>query len=75
MRFSLFNIFYGLIIIVNYQLFRCNASLSKCDRVPENSTVNKSPADGRYKLRILGDPERYIPGENYTSKFVIAIIS
>lgn len=68
MRISVLYIFYGLIIFINYQLSRCNANISKCDRIPENSTVNKSPADGRYKLRILGDPEKYIPGENYTSK-------
>ena len=40
----------------------------RCDRAPEGSSANKSPPDGRFRLRILGDPDRYIPGENYTSK-------
>lgn len=74
MQISVLHIFYGLIIFINYQLSRCNASLSKCDRIPENSTVNKSPVDGRYKLRILGDPEKYIPGENYTSKYACLLL-
>lgn len=40
----------------------------KCDRIPEGTAAIRSPADGRFKLRILGEPDRYIPGENYTSK-------
>lgn len=45
----------------------------RCDRAPEGSSANKSPPDGRFRLRILGDPDRYIPGENYTSKYLIGI--
>lgn len=41
---------------------------AKCDRTPEGTTVNRSPSDGRFKLRILGDPDSYVAGENYTSK-------
>jgi spondin-1 len=41
---------------------------SKCDRTPEGILASRTPSDGRFKLRILGDPDRYIPGENYTSK-------
>lgn len=40
----------------------------KCDRTPEGMSVLRSASDGRFKLRILGEPDRYIPGENYTSK-------
>lgn len=39
----------------------------KCDRTPEGTTANRSPSDSRFKLRILGEPDRYIPEENYTS--------
>lgn len=42
----------------------------KCDRTPEGIIASRSPSDGRFKLRILGEPDRYIPGENYTSKRV-----
>lgn len=42
----------------------------KCDRQPEGTSAIRSPADGRFKLRILGEPDRYIPGENYTSKSI-----
>ena len=69
MRISLLNIFYGIVVINCGLLTDQAVSSSKCDRIPDNqSVINKSQADGRYKLRILGDPERYIPGENYTSK-------
>lgn len=68
MQMSQLKLFYGLIIFCYYGGRNGVVSSSKCDRFPENSVNNKSPADGRYKLRILGDPDRYIPGENYTSK-------
>lgn len=41
----------------------------KCDRSPEGFSANKSPADGRFRLKITGNPERYAPGEVYTSKY------
>jgi hypothetical protein len=50
------------------------ALATKCDRTPEGATTSQSPADGRFKLRILGDPDRYIPGENYTSKVFFALM-
>lgn len=40
--------------------------VGKCDRVPEGSGAAKSPADGRFRIRIQGNPERYTPGEIYT---------
>jgi hypothetical protein len=54
-----------LIIVCNGLLF---ANGLRCDRTPEASSAIKSPPDGRFKLRILGDPDRYIPGENYTGE-------
>lgn len=40
----------------------------RCDRTPEGATANKSPADGRFRLKINGNPEMYAPGERYTSE-------
>lgn len=53
-------------VLVNIEIKVTNAS--KCDRTPEGTSAVRSPSDGRFKLRILGEPDRYIPGENYTSK-------
>lgn len=56
-------------IVVGVIICLVNNSLAlKCDRVPEGAGANKSPADGRFRIRITGNPERYIPGEVYTSK-------
>ena len=41
----------------------------RCDRSPEGSGANKSPADGRFRLRISGNPEKYVPGESYTCEY------
>ncbi|CRL03842.1 CLUMA_CG016464, isoform A [Clunio marinus] len=42
------------------------AAAIKCDRIPDGTLASRSSSDGRFKLRILGEPDRYIPGENYT---------
>lgn len=47
------------------------STATRCDRTPEGIAASRSPADGRFKLRILGDPDRYIPEENYTSKLYL----
>lgn len=64
-KISLMKLLIYVLIVCNGLLF---ANGLKCDRTPEASSANKSPPDGRFKLRILGDPDRYIPGENYTSE-------
>lgn len=43
----------------------------RCDRTPEGHGASKSPADGRFRIRISGNPERYVPGEVYTSEYPI----
>lgn len=43
----------------------------RCDRSPEGFSANKSPADGRFRLKITGNPERYAPGEVYTCKHLV----
>lgn len=42
----------------------------RCDRTPEGSGASKSPADGRFRLRISGNPDKYVPGETYTISLV-----
>jgi len=54
-----------LILIIN--AFTIIYSAKKCDRTPEGHLAAKSPADARFRLRITGNPERYTPGEVYTS--------
>lgn len=44
---------------------------SKCARIPDGTGSNKSPPDGRFRLRIINDPIRYIPGETYKSKHTV----
>lgn len=39
----------------------------KCDRIPDGAGATKSPADGRFRIRIQGNLERYNPSEVYTS--------
>lgn len=36
-----------------------------CNRYPEGSVPEKSPADGRYVITIGGSPQRYEPGQQY----------
>lgn len=40
----------------------------RCDRSPEGSGANKSPADGRFRLRISGNADKYVPGGSYTKR-------
>lgn len=69
MQIFLLKLLYGFLIL-NHGLHFHLVSSSKCDKIPSENGANKSLADGRYKLRILGDPEQgYVPHENYTSKY------
>uniref|UniRef100_A0A336LL51 Spondin-1 n=1 Tax=Culicoides sonorensis TaxID=179676 RepID=A0A336LL51_CULSO len=53
-----------LLLVIFFQI---NSNIAiRCDRNPEGFTANKSPADGRFRLKISGNPERYTPGETYT---------
>lgn len=36
-----------------------------CIRIPEGSIADKSPADGRYVVSIVGNPQNYEPGQRY----------
>lgn len=70
MQILLLKLLYGFFIL-NHELDYHLVSSSKCDRIRSENVANKLPSDGRYKLRILGDPEQgYVAGENYTSEFL-----
>lgn len=58
-------IFIGLLCSVDY----INGYALKCDRIPDGAGATKSPADGRFRIRIEGNPERYKPNEVYNSKW------
>ncbi|XP_069679173.1 spondin-1-like isoform X2 [Periplaneta americana] len=38
----------------------------RCDREPPGHTSLKSEADNRFKIKISGNPDKYVPGEVYT---------
>ncbi|CAB3377734.1 Hypothetical predicted protein [Cloeon dipterum] len=39
---------------------------ARCDREPEGRLTQKSPVDGRFRIKVSGNPEKYVPGEVYT---------
>lgn len=58
-----------LIVVITVIFLEVNiVAAIRCDRNPEGFSANKSPADGRFRLKITGNPEKYAPGETYTSK-------
>ncbi|CRL03830.1 CLUMA_CG016442, isoform A [Clunio marinus] len=52
-----------IILVVNIAFV--HGSGLRCDRTPEASSAQKSPPDGRFRLMIANDPQRYLPGETY----------
>lgn len=40
----------------------------KCSRTPVGHGPNKTPADGRFHVRISENTDKYTPGQTYTSK-------
>ncbi|KAJ4450855.1 hypothetical protein ANN_02286 [Periplaneta americana] len=45
----------------------------RCDREPPGHTSLKSEADNRFKIKISGNPDKYVPGEVYTEYLPIAV--
>lgn len=43
------------------------ANLAKCNRTPEGHGAVKTPADGRFHIRISENTAKYTPGKTYTS--------
>jgi hypothetical protein len=60
---------FALIINVYNNVDSVSGFGMRCDRTPEGTTSSKSPADGRFRLRIAGNPEHYTPGETYNSEY------
>lgn len=58
------------VVLIVFCCINIISSAPKCDRVPEGTSVTKSPPDGRFRLRISTDPQYYIPGETYNSKIL-----
>lgn len=42
-------------------------SPNRCNYVPDILSNGKSPADGRFVVRLDGNIEKYVSGEEYTS--------
>ncbi|XP_071452758.1 spondin-1 isoform X2 [Hetaerina americana] len=43
------------------------ARAGRCDREPEEArSTPRTPADGRFRIRVSGNPDKYVPGEVYT---------
>ncbi|XP_046394012.1 spondin-1-like isoform X2 [Ischnura elegans] len=43
------------------------ASAGRCDREPEEArSTPRTPADGRFRIRVSGNPDKYVPREVYT---------
>lgn len=46
----------------------CWVNTLKCQRTPEGHGAAKTPADGRFHIRISDTVGKYTPGRNYISK-------
>jgi hypothetical protein len=62
-KLSLFSL---LVVLFNFYSI---ISANKCDRTPEGFVASKSPANGKFRIRITGNPERYSPGQVYQSEY------
>lgn len=57
------------ILYLLLQGFTCIDIGLRCDMIPEGVTAPRCKENlDRYKIEISGNPESYIPGEQYTSK-------
>ncbi|XP_037024402.1 spondin-1-like isoform X1 [Bradysia coprophila] len=55
-----------IILLLNTNVDLINSS--KCNRTPEGHGALKTPADGRFHIRILENTDKYTPGKTYTIK-------
>lgn len=51
------------------ELWGVRAGAYKCSRTPEGHGAMKSPADGRFHVRISESAAKYTPGKTYTSEY------
>lgn len=57
-----------IVVVILVTTYLRSANTIRCDRSPEGFSANKSPTDGRFLIKIAGNPEMYAAGETYTSK-------
>lgn len=55
-------------VLVTLVLLTAAAAAHRCDRTPEGHVAPKIPADNRFQLKVSGSPDKYVPGEGYTSE-------
>lgn len=59
---------YVFTILLYLMLSNTNFSVAqKCNRTPEGHGATKTPADGRFHIRISESTAKYTPGKTYTS--------
>lgn len=69
-RASAAQLFTTTIILINISgLFFSSTDAQKCNRTPEGHGAMKTPADGRFHIRIAENTARYTPGLKYTSSY------
>ena len=61
----------GAVLVWCWLLASAAANTATCNRQPYNTQAEKVPGDNGYKIKISGNPEKYVPGEVYTGELVI----
>lgn len=58
------------VALTTFSLFFGTIDAQKCNRTPEGHGAMKTPADGRFHIRIAENTARYTPGLKYTSSLL-----
>jgi len=58
-----------LLVGLSVACLQSGAQSARCDREPEGRLSQKSPVDGRFRIKVSGNPEKYVPGEVYTGEY------
>ncbi|GAB6030928.1 hypothetical protein CHUAL_007755 [Chamberlinius hualienensis] len=66
---------YALLIVLNNGsnvkasvINSSGSTTTRCNRHPTDTSSPKTSGDNGYKIQIVGNPEKYVPGESYTVK-------
>jgi hypothetical protein len=57
-----------LLVAASVACLRPAAMAARCDREPDGRLSAKSAVDGRFRIKVSGNPEKYVPGEVYTGE-------
>lgn len=57
------------LVWITYMAADSIVTAQKCSRTPEGHGALKTPADGRFHVRIAENTARYTPGLKYTSSY------